>query len=97
MTSDIAFDEARRLVVAALAGHYLRKFPNHRFSTGVKGRDLGDAWAVFLELVDESGEREPLLGSPVMVVSKANGSLSARQIPPHFEILDAPLVHAKVT
>jgi hypothetical protein len=92
MTSRVTFAQARSLVVQALSPHYFEKFPERQLAAQVEGRDLVDSWAVFLGLRSGDGSFEALIGAPVAVVSKADGALTLAQIPPRFEILDAPLI-----
>jgi hypothetical protein len=91
--SDLTFAQARDLAVAALRDSYAAKFPERELVARRSGRDLGDSWAVFVALASEGGGEEQLIGAPVIAVHKADGRLSLRQIPPDFDILDAPAVH----
>ena len=88
METDISFARARELAVDAFRERYARKFPGQTLLANDTGRDLGDSWAVFLSL-DVDG---PLVGAPVVIIAKVDGSLSVRQIPPDVQILEAPMV-----
>lgn len=90
--TEITFKQARAIVIEALRDHYREAFPTRELTTRTTGRDLGSSWAVFLALKSEDPAASVLIGAPVMIVAKADGELGARQIPPSFEILDAPLV-----
>ncbi len=92
MSRAVSFRAARELAVAALRTAYALKFPNHELVALTSGRDLGDSWVVFLGL-EENGVRDRHLGgAPVVVVTKAEGRIALRQIPPAFDLLDAPTV-----
>lgn len=90
--TEITFANARAIVVAALSEHYSEKFPGRGLVAKSVGRDLGDSWAVFLALGTSDSLADDLIDAPVMLVDKGDGALSVRQIPPSFEILDAPVV-----
>lgn len=90
--TDITFRQARELVVAALRDSYAKKFPDWELVAQRSGHDLGDSWVVFVALAQGTEIDDTLGGAPVVAVRKADGALSLRQIPPAFDILDAPTV-----
>jgi hypothetical protein len=91
MTS-LTFAQARALAVELLADSYKAKFPDELLIAESTGRDLRGSWAVFLALAKADQTIVRLVGAPVVLVAKRDGQVSFGQIPPDFEILDAPLV-----
>lgn len=91
MVHKLGFREARVLVSSMVEMQY-QSLGSARVQVARVGRDLGDEWALFLEVASPQAGLMPVVGAPVLIVSKSGGTVKAAQIPPSFEILYAPKV-----